>query len=231
MIKSKKATIPLKKKSKKQKKKDYYLIHHNGGRSFVVVIENKGLKVYETLYDEKEIEKDKNRLEFIDYTDDDPNEKVIVSNKPVFSLKTFKKLFIGYDVEPNNIYIKNKLFGKGNSILVFNGKYYYSIFYDRITKFNSKNIKGKVIGYISPIGNNDVPYPIMFTTTHLYNWCSNIDEHTLDKKDDRLIKFMCKIKNPFEVPKNKKKQIEDFLSKYTCNDSDIVLKGRVLYEV
>jgi len=218
-----------KKTLKKQKKKYYYLIHNNGGRSFVVVIENKNVKVYKTL-DDDEIEKEKNTLEFIDYTDDDINEKVIVSNKPVFILKHFKNIFIGYDIDFRDIIIENKKFGKGNSILVFDGKYYYSIYCSSITKFNSKNIKGKVTGYISPIGPSDVPYPIMFTTTHLYSWCVNIDEHKLDKKDNKLIQFMCKLKNPLEIPKNKTKIIDDFLLKYTCEETNIVLKGKNVYE-
>lgn len=231
MKKSKKKNkLFLKKKSKKQKKKEYYLIHNNGGRSFVVVIENKSVKVYKTL-DDDEIKKEKNTFEFIDYTDDDINEKVIVRNKPVFILKNFKNIFIGYDIDANNTYIKNKNFGKGNSILIFDGKYYYSIYYNNITKFNSKNIKGTVIGYVSPIGNNDVPYPIIFTTTHLYSWCNHIDEHKLDKKNNKLIKLLCKIKNPFEVPKNKYEIIKDFLSKYTCKETDNFLKGKVLYKV
>ena len=102
----------------------------------IVTIKKKSLYVYETIYGNDSIfydsnnkfiiNKQKNYQEFIDYTSSN-KEKIYISSKEIYKIPNFKKIFIGYDVEPNNTYIKNKKFGTGNSILVFDGKNYICI--------------------------------------------------------------------------------------------------------
>ena len=206
-------------KKKSNKKEEYYLIHDNGDRTFVILIKNKILKVYKVLLEEKDIKKEKNILEFIDYTKDN-NNKLIVKKKPVFILPKFKKIIIGYDVNPENIYIKNKNFGKGNSILVYDGKDYYCIYCDTISKLDTKNIKGKVIGYLSPIFNNDIPYPVMITNTNIYTWCGDIFEHPFPnkKKEINILNLLLKAKSPFDIPK---KYHKDIIGKEHNNNKNI----------
>ena len=132
-------------------------------------------------------------------------------------------------VEPD---IKNKKFGLGNSLMVYDGKDYYSIYYNKVTKLNKKQIKGKVIGYVSPIGNNDVPYPMMFTNTHIYSWCDDIDEYEIPNTETKkLIQMLLKYKTPFDIPKNKVKQVNDFFNKYQCHDNKPKLKQKTLVSV
>jgi len=226
----------FKNKKSNNKKEEYYLIHNNGGRSFVVLIKNKSLKVYKTRYDESIYEEidSKKLLKFDDYTDGSKKkEKIVVDKKPVFTLSKFKKIFIGNDVDPDNTYIKNKEFGKGNSILVFDGKEYYIIYGYTISKLNTKKIKGKVIGYFSIIGNSDVSYPIMFTKTHIYSCCDGIFEHPIeDEKTMKILLLLNKIKNPFQIKSRDKKEINDFFYKYMCSeDTKILLEQKILVNV
>ena len=220
------------KNKKKNKKEEYYLIHNNGSRSFVVVLKNNRLNVYKTIWDESIYEEidPKKLLKFDDYTDSNPKkDKIVVDKKPVFVLPKFKKIFIGNDVNSKNTYIKNKDFGKGNSILVFDGKEYYVIFRNTISKLNTKKIKGEVIGYFSEISNNDVPYPIMFTKTHIYSWCDGISEFPIeDEKTMKILLLLNKIENPFQIKSSPKKEINNFFDKYACEDSKILLDEKIL---
>jgi hypothetical protein len=195
------------------------------------------LKVYITLYNEDEIEKEHNTLEFIDYSNPtEEDDKIIVSGKPAFSLSKIKKIFVGHDVNPENTYIENKMFGYGNSLLVFDGKDYYSIMASIISKLDIKKIKGKVTGYISPLGGSDVSCPKMLTTTHIYTWCDIISEFPLppEKKKLQILNLLFKAKSPHDIPKNKYKDIEKFDSiyrfPYFCRESDIELKEKIIFE-
>ena len=239
MSKKKSSQNTSKKTSKKKTYDSYYLIHNNGSRSMVVTLSKKTIKVYEILNDEDEVEekiKNKvNMLTFKNYTSDDKNAIIYVVYKPVFTLSKCKKIFIGYDVEHSNTFIKNKQFGKGNSILAYDGKHYYLIYYDFIDKIKPSLIKGgEIIKYISPIGNNDVPYPMMFTKTHLYSWCENIDEYKIPDDPDtkKIIKLLCKAKNPFQIPKESINDVKKFNSKYVCRagKNHPILKHEMVYE-
>ena len=213
--------------------RSYYLIHDNGGKSMLVLIENKTLTVHKVVNEKEGTKKTTEKtLEFKDYTESN-NQKIKVLPEVLFKINNFKKLFIGYDVDPENTWIKNKKFGVGNSMLVYDGKDYYSICYYSITKLNTSKIKGKVIGYISPIGNNDVAYPMMFTDTHIYNWCDDIYQYKIpdDTKTRNIIKLLSKLKNPFEIPKNKISDINKFYEMYKCNDSTTQLEQKVILKV
>lgn len=219
----------LKKKisTKNEKTSDYYLIHQNGSIPLVVYIEGHKLKVYQVL-DEDTVGTIStiDTLRFKNYMF--PGyEDLIVSSKEVFSILNCKRVFIGYDVHPDNTYVHpshrhhHKKFGVGNSILVFDGKDYFSIYYGEISKLDISELKGTVIGYISPIGNNDFPNPMMFTQTHFYSWCNlEINEFKIPSysKTRELIQNLCTIKNPFELSqkKLKKEKVLRFLYRYTC---------------
>ena len=137
---------------------------------------------------------------------------------------------------PDNTYIKNKNFGKGNSILVYDGKDYYCITWANISKLNTKKIKGKVIGFMSPIGGSDVSYPNMLTTTHIYSWCDDIFEHKLpnNKTKIKILKLLSKAKNPFDIPKKYYNAIrifdDDYNFPYFCSKSKIKLKETTLID-
>tara|TARA_B110000003_G_scaffold249558_1_gene262001 strand:- start:18 stop:449 length:432 start_codon:yes stop_codon:yes gene_type:complete len=140
-------------------------------------------------------------------------------------------VYVGYDVESRNKYIKNKHFGKGNSILVFDGTIYYSISDDKIRTFKKQHIKGDIVGYISPIGPSDVPYPMLFTKTHLYSWCDNIDVFPIPttKKEKKIMKLLCKARHPFDIPNKEEGDVKDFSEKYMCYAGDTTIKQKTIY--
>lgn len=140
-------------------------------------------------------------------------------------------MYVGYDVESRIKYIKNKNFGKGNSILVFDGTIYYSISDDKIRTFKKQHIKGDIVGYISPIGPNDVPYPMLFTKTHLYSWCDNIDVFPIPttKKEKKIMKLLCKARHPFDIPNKEEGDVKDFSEKYMCYAGDTTIKQKTIY--
>ena len=158
---------------------------------------------------------------------------IYTSIEPVFIISEFKELFVGNDVMPDNTYIKNKNFGKGNSILVYDGKDYYCISRANISKLNTKKIKGKVIGFMSPIGGSDVSYPQMLTTTHIYSWSNYISEHKLPKNNSKMkiLKLLFQAKNPFDIPKkyyNDIKTFDDYYNFPYFSESKIKLKETTL---
>ena len=213
-----------KKVLKSKKNSEYYLIHCNGGRPIIVTIHKNVLKVYKNIYiesilSEKEI-KTKNLLKFTDYTDD--NKTVIYSSsKELFKINNLKKIFIGYDVNPRNNYIKNRKFGLGNTILFFDGLDYFLVYFDSISKIKGENIIGRFNGFISPIGNNDVPNPIIFTSSHIYCFdnITNLIELKIpnQKNIKKIIKILCKCKGPYNIPKKHINDINDLYSYILTN--------------
>lgn len=110
-----------------------YFIHDNGGRPFKVHI-NKNINVYKY-------------LDIDDY-----------SKKPVLFIKDFINFFIGKS-PLNSITESSGGFGKdfdGNTILVHTKEDEYIYIGESIFKFYSFS---PIIDYVSPVGNNDVPYP------------------------------------------------------------------------
>lgn len=220
----------------------YYLIHTNGGRAMLTLVNYKtnSLEVYKIIYNfeisNKSTKNKQSHIEVNDYTLDnssiDEEERKFIELKPIFEIKKYEKIFIGHDIFPENTYIKNKKFGLGNSILVYDGKDYYSINFNKVTKLNKKQIKGDVIGYVSPIIGSDVSYPIIFTDTHMYAWCNDIDEYKIPNTETKkLIQMLTKLKNPNDIPKNKIKEVNAFLRKYLCQNNKIKLKEKVLVSV
>jgi hypothetical protein len=108
-----------------------YLIHDNGGRPFKVLIEDLIATVYKR-------ENDKYNTAILTFA----CQKIFVGISPLNSMTKFSG---GY----------GKKFD-GNSILLHLNENNYIYIGKEIYKFKSH---GKIITYISPVGNNDVPYP------------------------------------------------------------------------
>jgi hypothetical protein len=119
-------------------KKAEYLIHDNGGRPFKVVVNSEGLFCY-TYDDKNEEEKDK-KYDILKY-----------------KVTKFDGYWTGFDSSPYKLH--------GNSILVklSDNKYVYigSIAY----QFETED---KILDYVSPVGNSNVPYPIAYGEDNLY---------------------------------------------------------------
>lgn len=117
-----------------------YMIHDNGGRPFKCVILNE-----HTIH----IYKQSN------YNNE--SDEMVYEKKPVLVFHP-KKIFIGKS--PFNKMTKfSEEYGPefdGNTILLDMGNNEYVFIGNEIWSFDTK---GKIIKYISPIGNNDVPYP------------------------------------------------------------------------
>jgi hypothetical protein len=230
------------KKTLKKKKQEYYLIGPRFSPSFVVVINNKSIKVYKTINsNSNNIYNKKKILNFDNYVSLKKKSKIIVNKKEIFFLPKFYKIFIGYDVNPENIYIKNKNFGKGNCLLIYDGIDYYCIYGNNITKIDTKNIKGKVIGFIAPIFNSEEANPQILTESHIYSWCSFSNNEIYElpiprqKKKIHIIKLLYKAKNPFDISKKYYKDIEtlygDYKFPYYCAMSDTKLNETILYSI
>ncbi len=218
---------------------EYYIIHNNGGRSMVVDVNRrkKKLRVFETVAQREadplfHLKSGQCVIVFADYTSRprhirelnllkeyfhkaEERYNIYCHPVPIFETR-FSKLFVGHDVNPRNTYIKNPEFGFGNSVLVFTGTHYYSIRDTEVTKLTG--IKGRVTGYVSEIGNNDVPYPMIFTTTHLYAACDVFYEFPLprDKESRNVMSVLKRAKSPHDIPKEMDKAIFDFVARYQC---------------
>lgn len=98
------------------------------------------------------------------------NIPIICNIKPLFKIK-YDNLWIGKDINTYNKYL-NKYFGLGNTLLIQKGNKLYCLD-GRTTDFVKDNIiytltkkqgiTDSVLGYLSPIDNNDVPIPIIIT--------------------------------------------------------------------
>lgn len=115
-----------------------YYIHDNYGRPFKVIINKKNVKIY------KEIETDL-------------NEKNKYEQNSFLSFDA-KEIFIGKS-PLNNMTKLNGAYGPrcdGNTILINACDNIYVFISSVIVKFEAH---GKIIEYVSPVGNNDMPYP------------------------------------------------------------------------
>lgn len=168
------------------KEYDKYMIHDNGDRPFTLYI-NANKKNDTIIF--------KNT-----YTADDdykkPIEKFIGRLKP-------KTIFIGKSPKCEMTKFSAG-YGKkfyGNTILLYMGANKYIHFSRSITKFTLNN-SDKIIDYVSPVGNNDVPYPVGLGEKYVYNFFhkknvsyikrEDIDIHNLKKIDliiDQIFKY------------------------------------------
>jgi len=139
---------------KNHKGQKSYFIHDNGGKPFLVYVGKSVVTIYKI--PEKEINYNKN-ITKKDYT------------KLVRKISNISKIFIGKSPK-NRMTIFSHGYGKqfdGNSILLKlkNGKYVYIGMY--IYEFKlAKN--DEILKYYSPVGNNDVPYPVAIGKKNVY---------------------------------------------------------------
>jgi len=122
-----------------------YITHDNGSRPFSVNIKNKEVNIYKRFNDDSSEEYD-------DLITTYNFQKVFIGKSPLNKMTEFSEGY-GPDFDGNTVLIK-----------LNNSKYVY--IGDGIYEFDIEN--DKIIDYISPVGNNNVPYPIAIGENYLY---------------------------------------------------------------
>ncbi len=119
-----------------EQKESIYFTHDNGGRPFKVVVEDKSVKVFSLVRDSGGL----------------------YSTEPVFANEDCKSVWVG----KSPLMEMTKFSGghgeefDGNSILVETGNNRYTHIGTKILPFSTL---APVQEFVSPVGNNDVPYP------------------------------------------------------------------------
>ena len=142
-----------------------YLIHDNGGRPFLVNINGKDVSIFKL---PKGVEEDKDTSKS-EYTE------------LVKEYKGVKKVFIGKSVKPKDDTAYYAAWGKefdGNTILIEIQDKRYCLVAERIVEFSTKDSIEK---FESPVGNNDVPYPLAYGSQYVYVF--GFDEHKYIPRD------------------------------------------------
>ena len=163
LSKNSKKSMKTLKKSVNHKGKTYF-IHDNGGRPFLVVIDKKNVNIYKVpkkIYDENL----KNIL--------NENFKDLSKNKSNYSelikeYKNVKQIFIGKSSSQSEMARWSGGYGKnfdGNSILIEIKDKQYCYIGNLINEFTTKD---KIKKYESPVGGNDVPYPVAYSDESIY---------------------------------------------------------------
>jgi len=146
---------PMFKKIKHQGAKTY-MAHDNGGRPFLVYITKKGVFVYKKPGDKYWIESDDYRKKwtFVEPVAKHPKVvKVFVGKSPKTPMTEFSG-GIGPRFDGNSILVNLK----GNTYLYIGNSVY---------QFQTQP-GDAIVEYISPVGNNDVPYPVAIGTKNVY---------------------------------------------------------------
>ena len=128
-----------------------YYIHDNHGRPFKVIVDggNKNIKVY----------KDIRNLRAKDIPEEPIYDKLVLQTK-------YKTLFNGSPLPKGEDKVA---FEPGNSILIYvNGNKYIYIGHEIYSFETASGKDNEIIKYISPIGNNDVPYPYAISEKNTY---------------------------------------------------------------
>lgn len=142
-----------------------YLIHDNGSRPFLVNINGKDVSIFKL---PKGVEEDKDTTKS-EYTE------------LVKEYKEVKKVFIGKSVKPKDDTAYYAAWGKefdGNTILIEIKDKRYCLVAERIVEFSTKDSIEK---FESPVGNNDVPYPLAYGSQNVYVF--GFDEHKYIPRD------------------------------------------------
>ena len=145
----------------KKIKKEYkgyktYFIHENGGRPYLVYIKNKNVAIYKLPninIDYELFNRDDNKNKWM-YTELVKKYKVttiFIGKSPKIRMTEFSG---GHGKEFD-----------GNSILLMLKPKKYVFIGEIINEFT---INDKIEQYYSPVGNNDVPYPMAFSKTNVY---------------------------------------------------------------
>jgi hypothetical protein len=120
------------------KDKNYFILD-NGGRPFKVVANANGIQIYK-----------------VEYKDVDENDEPIY-NQIILEFKQFIGYWSGFDSSPHEMH--------GNSILIKLSDHKYVFVGWKIYQFDTTE---KILDYVSPVGNSDVPYPVAFGETYVY---------------------------------------------------------------
>ena len=126
-----------------------YYIHDNRRRPYKIIIDKKQVKIYKKKENKKE-----------DIYEDKYEDKEFKIYKPI-------KIFIGKSPK-NRMTIFSGGIGKsfdGNSILLQLTKYSYLYIGSEFYTFRTDS---EIIDYVSPVGNNDVPYPYAIDSNNYY---------------------------------------------------------------
>lgn len=151
-----------------------YLTHNNYLRPYMIKVYNNIKKIQ--IYKKSSItnsnqQPTKHTSNHINKNNNNPHNKNI--SRYTQLVKTYKvaKLFIGKPIINDNAYkyykTKNKadLFGKGNSILAKIGNNKYVFIGECIYEFTTTE---PILEFYSPIGSNDVPYPVAISNNYVY---------------------------------------------------------------
>ena len=176
---------------------------------------------------------------FDDYTNGPgkhTDDKQWTSKKPSYIIPNCRKIWIGHDTNISNQNIKNRWFGLGNSIFVETYTFYYIILGCGVQQLQKEHIHGRIQGFISPIGSNDCPYPILITDTHVYSWCGDIIEciRPSDPIANRYFTAVCKAKHPFDVTKTAWKYVGAFecgLCDYCKDDPKVTVPQKDVFVI
>ena len=160
---------------------------------------------------------------FYDYCQYQGSEKkpIVCSTKPLFKIN-YDNLWIGKDIIITNSYL-DKYFGFGNTLLIQKGDKLYSL--DGVstdfvkdnatyTLTKKQGITENVLGYFSPIDNNDVPIPIIVTNRKIVVLFDKIYQFTIkdinftDKELQKILET--KIIGPESIPTTKTKLFNKF---------------------
>ena len=128
-----------------------YYIHDNQRRPFKVIVDgrNKNIKVYKDIRNRK----------IKDIPDEPIYDKLVLQTK-------YKTLFDGGPLPKGEDKVA---FEPGNSILICVSGNKYIYIGDKIYSFETDDGKdNEIIKYISPVGNNDVPYPYAISEKNTY---------------------------------------------------------------
>lgn len=164
----------------------YYYIHDNGGRPFLVYISNNDIYIY----------KNPDNIIFSNQLYD-LHEDTKWMYSQLIKHYLIQEYFIGHS--PKNAMTKySGGYGKdftGNSILIKIKNHEYIYIGSEIYSFTSKT---NIIRFVSPVGNNDVPYPyaidsnnnyyLMLHTIMIQNIPKNIDPYTYYYKKQTISK-------------------------------------------
>jgi hypothetical protein len=183
----------------KPKYKKYY-IHDNGSTNFLVEDYDNKVIIYKITKDY-----DNNTIEI---------------NKKIKEIK-YQEIYFG-KVPSKMLKDSNYSYEKGNTILLMIDKGKYIFIGQCIYSFETKD-KEKIIKFVSPIGNSDVPYPYAIGENNTYLLLENIyiDNSLLDLNEDIYQQYYqyhyinIKMKNKTRYKKLSKNEKEKLLEELT----------------
>jgi hypothetical protein len=157
---------------------DIYFIHDNGGTPFRVAIDEQAKRAVVYQYDYDQSYESGNST----------------SSEPVILDTQFEQVFLGGPL-PEHLIADGDDFEWGNSILlhITGAKYIFIGMY--IYEFESPE---PIVEFISPIGNNDVPYPFARSANETFLMIENavLDNTILEKEGRRYPQYA---KNPYRL--------------------------------